>query len=532
MPHPVLDDLRRTVDQALAADDASAALTAVRPHARTLAAEDGAAFRALVARLPEEAWHEDAVIASALGASFRAADAPHGSSAIGYFHAAEATLADRDRAADPDRVTVWLGHAAALRSLGKLDAAQGFVERTRALDAPGGILSVPVRVALGARSSLEAGMIDLQFGRLDDARESLRFALGLAEGNLTRAEHVECLGGLAVVEYFNAELADASSLAAEARRLAADTSLGASPFAAPALAAEMLIALERHDISRADDLEGDLLAASAHSEWLPLAHVVAGYLRLVKGLFAEALDELHRAGRGFRGWGEARFGSDAAELLRASVLVALDHGEEAWSILQGFTPYAHHPLCPFRVTAQLRLRHGDLRGAAEALVGCEALGDEHSPRTLMDVRMLRGAIEFERGELALSDTMVDRSLATMARTGSRAPLRAIPPGTLAAIAARALERPQGAEARRILEEVVTATDGHDRLIEPLSSRELLVLAEVEKGSTVAGIAAALYISPNTVKTHLRRLYRKLGVTTRSDAIRKAKSLGLGPQITR
>ncbi len=59
-----------------------------------------------------------------------------------------------------------------------------------------------------------------------------------------------------------------------------------------------------------------------------------------------------------------------------------------------------------------------------------------------------------------------------------------------------------------------------------------MLAEVEKGSTVGGIAAALYISPNTVKTHLRRLYRKLGVTTRSDAIRKAKALGLGGDITR
>lgn len=532
MPHPVLDDLRHPVEQALTAGDAAAAVAALRPHVRALAAEDGAAFRALVARLPEESWHDDAQFASAMGASFRAAETARGSSALGYFEAAEAMLADRDRDADPDRVTVWLGHAAALRSLGRLDAAQGFVERTRALEAPGGVLSVPVRVALSARSNLETGMIDLQFGRLDDARDHLRFALGLAEENLTLAERVECLGGLAIVEYFNAELTEASELAAQARELAGGTSLGASPFAAPALAAEMLVAIERHDVVRAGALEPELFTAAAHSEWAPLAHVAAGYVRLVSELFAEALDELHRAGLGFRGWGEARFASDAAELLRAAVLVALDHGEEAWEILQRAPLYPHHPLCAPRVTAQLRLRHGDLRGAAEVLAGCEALGDDHSPRTLMDVRMLRAAIEFERGEAAVSDVFVDRALATMARTGSRAPLRMVPAGTLAAMAARGRDRTQGSEARRILDEVIAATDGENRFIEPLSSRELLVLAEVEKGSTVAGIAAALYISPNTVKTHLRRLYRKLGVATRSEAIRKAKSLGLGSQITR
>ena len=53
-----------------------------------------------------------------------------------------------------------------------------------------------------------------------------------------------------------------------------------------------------------------------------------------------------------------------------------------------------------------------------------------------------------------------------------------------------------------------------------------MLVYVERRLTVAQIAAELFISPNTVKTHMRRLYRKLGVTTRDEAIRKARSLGL------
>ena len=40
------------------------------------------------------------------------------------------------------------------------------------------------------------------------------------------------------------------------------------------------------------------------------------------------------------------------------------------------------------------------------------------------------------------------------------------------------------------------------------------------------IGVRLYISMNTVKTHTRELYRKLGVTSRADAVARAEALGL------
>jgi DNA-binding NarL/FixJ family response regulator len=63
-------------------------------------------------------------------------------------------------------------------------------------------------------------------------------------------------------------------------------------------------------------------------------------------------------------------------------------------------------------------------------------------------------------------------------------------------------------------------------LEPLSTRELDVLALVAKGSTNRAVAAALFISEATVKTHLLHVYAKLGVSDRAAAVAVAYERGL------
>jgi LuxR family maltose regulon positive regulatory protein len=60
----------------------------------------------------------------------------------------------------------------------------------------------------------------------------------------------------------------------------------------------------------------------------------------------------------------------------------------------------------------------------------------------------------------------------------------------------------------------------------LSPREREVLEELARGSTYADIAAALFVSENTVKTHVSSLYGKLAASRRSEALAVARNLHL------
>lgn len=62
----------------------------------------------------------------------------------------------------------------------------------------------------------------------------------------------------------------------------------------------------------------------------------------------------------------------------------------------------------------------------------------------------------------------------------------------------------------------------------ISERELDVLQELAEGRSNKEIAAKLNVSPNTIKTHISRLFEKLGAKRRTDAINRARELGILP----
>ena len=72
----------------------------------------------------------------------------------------------------------------------------------------------------------------------------------------------------------------------------------------------------------------------------------------------------------------------------------------------------------------------------------------------------------------------------------------------------------------------------DPLLEPLSDRELAVLRFLPTMMSNAEIAGEMFVSVNTVKTHLKHIYRKLDVSERRDAVRRGRDLHLlSPGLT-
>ena len=66
------------------------------------------------------------------------------------------------------------------------------------------------------------------------------------------------------------------------------------------------------------------------------------------------------------------------------------------------------------------------------------------------------------------------------------------------------------------------------LIEPLSDREIEVLHLIAEGLTNPEIAARLILSPHTIKVHTRNINGKLGAHNRTEAVTKARALGVLP----
>jgi LuxR family transcriptional regulator, maltose regulon positive regulatory protein len=67
---------------------------------------------------------------------------------------------------------------------------------------------------------------------------------------------------------------------------------------------------------------------------------------------------------------------------------------------------------------------------------------------------------------------------------------------------------------------------HSSVLEPLTDRERELLGYLPSHLHMREIADLMYVSLNTVKTHLKNIYRKLGATSRSEAVAMARAHGL------
>lgn len=186
------------------------------------------------------------------------------------------------------------------------------------------------------------------------------------------------------------------------------------------------------------------------------------------------------------------------------------------------------PVARSLAQARIRVQRGDLRRAQAGLAQA-GLAQVDDPDALVEQTPAR-AIEALVLQVATAST---RSHA------NRALLRSIElaaeHGLVGTLVVEAPSIPHllavgGQDAAPLLLPVVyRQSQAHaEPMLEPLSSRERQVLRLLPTELSNSEIAGELCLSLNTVKTHLKTLYRKLAVTGRSAAVQRARSLALLP----
>jgi LuxR family transcriptional regulator, maltose regulon positive regulatory protein len=189
------------------------------------------------------------------------------------------------------------------------------------------------------------------------------------------------------------------------------------------------------------------------------------------------------------------------------------------------------------VQATLRLAHEDPEGAVAAL---ESISAGASPidnaRWEIQALLLQARVEDARGDTGASSRALEQALELAEPDGLLLPFLLQPTPDL-------LERHSRLRSTHasLISEILNLWSGHtpaaraedaEPLEEQLSESELRVLRYLPTNLRGPEIAAELFVSQNTVRTHLRNAYAKLGVHSRTDAVKRARQLGLLSPSTR
>ena len=183
------------------------------------------------------------------------------------------------------------------------------------------------------------------------------------------------------------------------------------------------------------------------------------------------------------------------------------------------------------VQAALRLARDDPEGAAAALAPIfDGASLIDSPRWNIQALLLKARVEDALGDAGASSRALERALELAEPDGLLLPFLLDPAQDL-------LERHARLRTTHasLISEILNLQSGHpptarpehaEPLREPLSESELRVLRYLPTNLLASEIAGELFVSLNTIRTHMRRVYSKLGVHSRGDAVRRGRELGL------
>jgi LuxR family maltose regulon positive regulatory protein len=385
--------------------------------------------------------------------------------------------------------------------------------------------------ALRAIALAELGIAELNLGHYDEARLRLEEALHLSRQVEVPYAELSSLAGLAWVELAQGRLRRSARLARAAIDLAETRGWERSFKTTLALAALALVEYEWDDLDSAAEHVRQLATTARVSDdragrgW---AAAIDALLGLAVG--GDAADLGLQRLQGERG-DVATVDSPPLRRFTARIeprlLAATGESDQAESLLVESLHQESSSSGLLATKARLRLMAGDPAAALESLA---APADAAHPAVAVERAVLAALAHQTAGDEAAALAALDEALSLAEPEGIRRPL--VEAGSiLRELLARHLRR--SPSHRWFAAELLRQLDGAGgngvapaELLEPLSPREAEVLRYLPTMMSNADIAAELFVSVNTVKTHVKSIYRKLDATRRPDAVRRARQLHL------
>ncbi|MGZ4590903.1 MAG: LuxR C-terminal-related transcriptional regulator [Actinomycetes bacterium] len=421
-----------------------------------------------------------------------------------------------------------LVHAEAVADTQAALRAAAAAERLLRQQSPDRLAAHPELAALLASSK---GAILLRGGHLDAATEAFTVGAQTEEQPSCAYPLANCLGQLALIAALRGQLRKAADLAG--RAIAVQTRAGMTPDRCPS-AAEVALAWVHTETC-------DLAAARRHAK-RAVESPSMGQDPMPRAMLALVTARMHRArgdiDRALAVLAEAQLQEPALPVwLQDQLRVE----EAALDIVNGDPALAElvvkeltEPEAPegALMLVRARLARGD-----DVDIPVPVLGSRSAPLAArVGGWLLEASRQLGSGEERRAARALERSLQLAAPERLRRPFREAPSDV------RRLLRRDGdlavrhgwlgtglvGDAQAIPRQRGTASGAGepapDRILEPLTEKEREVLGHLAELLTTDEIAGAMFVSVNTVRTHVRNILRKLAASRRNEAVRRAREL--------
>jgi LuxR family maltose regulon positive regulatory protein len=432
----------------------------------------------------------------------------------------------------PARLSSALIRLALSRRTGDLDTATAAAARATALLGRLPASALALHPEFQAQVLSSCGAAELRAGRVDEAVAI--FKAGAAAAVDSPGERADCLAYLALGAALRGRLSRAAELAQEAVQATKDSCDGHPEHYAPAASIALAsVYLDRYEIQRAHvqlRLADAALRVDPDKLISAVACLIAARRRLAEGRAPAALDLI---GRARRGWSPPDWLEHMLTLLESRACAATGDVHAAVAAAR-----RAHPSRPDAAATLARalLAANDYQAARQALDAAAEAGTPSPERARLEAWLVDARLSYVTGDSARGRRSLQRALRlgrpeqlrlpfALERTWIQTVLRRDP--DLAHACAELLEPGLASWVSAMIPaRGAQAGEAATLIIEPLTDREREALRHLSEMLSTAEIATEMYISVNTVKSHLRSVYRKLSATHRNEAVRHARQLKL------